>query len=169
MPFDEEEQKPSAQAQKIGLKKVSSQKSVFENLPKKPGPEDFERQVQEVQQRQSTYKTRAADLTVQFKKAMTDKTLYSNKNLFQQEVEKDLLRNMVKLAQEINSDPNEREGEGSLSWIIILLQTCFAQRDRANALEYAITQLQKKTDLPALTALVSKEIALALDKSKKSE
>jgi hypothetical protein len=168
MPFDEEPQKPSLQAQKIGLKKVSSQKSVFENMPKKPGPEDFERQVQEVQQRQSTYKTRAADLVVQFNKAMTDKTLRSNKNPFQQEVEKELLRNMVQLAQEVNSDPNEREGEGSLSWIIILLKTCFSQRDRINMLEFSVEQLQKKTDVTALTALIQKEIQ-ALDKSKKSE
>src|SRR5271157_700187 len=102
MSFDDAEQKPSLQAQKIGLKKVSSQKSVFENIPKKPSPEDFERQVQDVQQRQSTYKTRAADLVVQFNKVMADKTLRNNKNPFQQEVEKELLRNMVQLAQEVN-------------------------------------------------------------------
>jgi|ERR1017187_4609528 hypothetical protein len=168
MPFDEEEQKPSLQAQKIGLKKVSSQKSVFDSMPKKPGPEDFERQVQEAQQRQSTFKTRASDLVVQFNKAMTDKTLRSNKNPFQNEVEKELLLKMVQLAQEINSDPNEREGEGSLSWIIILLKTCFSQRDRINMLEFSVEQLQKKTDMTVLTALIQKEIQ-ALDKSKKSE
>jgi hypothetical protein len=155
MPFDEEEDKPSVQSQKIGLKKVSSQKSIFEAMPKKPSPEEFEQRVQQVQERSSSYKVRVSELALQFNKAMADKTLSQNRNMFQQEVELDLLRSMVKLAQEVNNDPDEKEGEGSLSWITVLLKTCFNQRDRINRLEYSLSQIEKKIE--------------PLDKPKKSE
>jgi len=155
MPFDEEDDVPTIQSQKIGLKQVSSQKSIFETLPKKPTQSEFTEQVRQVQERASGYKARTADLASQFNKAVADKTLAINKNNFQKEMEIEVLRNMVKLAQEINSDFNEREGEGSLSWITLLLSTCFKQRDKINNLEYVISQLEKKVD--------------ALDKKKSSE
>ena len=145
MPFEEED-KPSVQSQKIGIKKASSQKSIFEAMPKKPSPEEFEKKVQQIQEKSTGYQGKAQELAIQFNKAMIDKTLPQNKNMFQQEIELDLLRNMVKLAQEVNSDPNEKEGEGSLSWIIVLLKTCFNQRDRINLLEYTLTQFEKKIE-----------------------
>lgn len=144
MPFDEDETKPSKQSQKIGIKTVSSQKSLFDSQPKKTTPQEFEQRVQEVHEKMSNYKVRASELVVQFNKAMLDKTLPQNRNMFQQEVELDLLRNMVKLAQEINNDTGENEGEGSLSWITILIKNCFTQRDRINKLEYMILQIERK-------------------------
>ena len=144
MPFDEEEPKPSVQSQKIGLKKVSSQQSVFESMPKKPTPESFQQKVEKIQERDSSYKVKAAQLVTEFNKAMVDKTLPQNKNMFQKEIEMELLRNMVKLAQEINESVQEREGEGSLSWIAILLKQCFSQRDRINTLEYKLSIFEKK-------------------------
>jgi hypothetical protein len=142
------EEQPSAQSQKIGLKKVSSQKSIFESMPKKPTQADLEQKVQQVQEKQSNHQIRARELTVQFSQLMADKTLAQNKNLLQKEVELDLLRSMVGFAQEVNADPTAPEGEGSLSWIIILLKNCFSQRDKINNLEYSLQQLEKKiTDL----------------------
>jgi hypothetical protein len=113
-------------------------------MPKKQTPAEFEQKVQQVQERLSSYKVRAAELALQFNKAMVDKTLPGNRNQFQQEVELDLLRSMIRLAQEINIDPVEKEGEGSLGWITVLLKTCFTQRDRINNLEYGLFQLQNK-------------------------
>lgn len=144
MPFDEDEVKPSAQSQKIGIKKVSPQKSIFESMPKKPGPEDLEQKVQQVQERASGYKAKLYDLAIQFNNAMIDKTLQQNKNMFQREIESELLRDMSNLAQEINSDPMEKDGVGSLNWIVLLLKTCLNQRDRINRLEYALSQIEKK-------------------------
>lgn len=155
MPFDEEEDVPTIQSQKIGLKQVSSQKSIFDSMPKKPSQEEFTQQVRHIQERASGYKAKTAELALQFNKAIADKTLAVNKNSFQKEMEVEILRNMVKLAQDINSDIQEREGEGSLSWITLLLSTCFKQRDKINNLEYAVSQLEKKID--------------ALDKKKSSE
>jgi len=140
----EKEEEQSAQSQKIGLKKVSSQQSIFETMPKKQTPAEFEKKVKQVQERASSYKVRAAELALQFNKAMADKILPDNRNTFQEEVELDLLRSMVKLAQEINNDDQENEGEGSLGWITVLLKTCFNQRDRINNLEYGLFELQKK-------------------------
>lgn len=167
MPFDEEDDndQPSIQSQKVGLKKVSTQQSIFESMPKKPTQEDLDDRVKRAQQRASQYKAKAADLATQFNKSMADKTLAANKNLFQKELERDLLGQMVQLAIDINNDPNEKEGMGSLSWITLLLRTCFAQRDKINLLEYAVTQLEKKTDPAVLNDLILK----ALDAKKKSE
>lgn len=171
MPFDEEDQdQQSVQSQKVGLKQVSSQKSIFDSMPKKQSPEEFEAKVHKSQERQSHNKARAADLAVQFNKAMADKTLPQNKNMFQQEVEKELLGKMVQLAVDINSDQTEQyDGMGSLSWITLLLKTCFNQRDRINVLEYKVTHLERKPDMANVAEYVSKEIAKALDGKKDSE
>lgn len=147
MPFDEEDNdQPSVQSQKLGLKNVSSQKSIFDSVPKKPTQGDLDTTVKKIQERASNYKAKAAELALQFNKSMADKTLVQNRNMFQQEVEKELLKSMVELAVDINNDPNEKEGMGSLSWITLLLRTCFSQRDKINRLEYAVSQLEKKFD-----------------------
>jgi len=172
MPLDDDydnEEQPSSKSQKTGLKQVSSQKSIFDSMPKKPTAEKLEKQVKQIQDRDSDYQIRAADLVLKFKKAMEDKTLQSNKNIFARELEKDLLSDMIKLAVEINNDPNEPEGMGSMSWIVLLFKTCFSQRDKMNKLEYTISLLDKKTDPAVLSALIIKEINTALDSRKKSE
>jgi DNA repair ATPase RecN len=167
MPFDVDPKEP--RETKVKLKQVSSQKSMFENMPKKPTPQEFQQQVQQAQEKSSTYKKRASELATQFAKMMADKTLPENKNLFAIEAKRELLSNMVQLAKDINNDPNELEGDGSLIWIIVLFNTCFDQRDRINKLEYALTQIQKTLDSTMLTDLISKEITKVLDSKKTSE
>lgn len=142
---------------------------MFDGNRKKPSPKDFQQQVQQVQDTQSGYKKRAAELFVQFQKAMSDKTLPQNRNVFNAESEKELLQNMIILAAEINSDPNERESEGSLTWIVLLLKTCFTQRDKVNELEFNLATLNKKLDPVAMADFINKEIIKALDKKKGSE
>ena len=144
MPFDEEETKPSVQSKKMGLKQVSSQKSIFDNIPKKPTQESLDTKVQQVQETSSAYKIEADSLARQFIAAIKDKTLTDNKNQFQKDVEVELLRNMANLAQKIDNDEVEMAGMGSLAWIVLLFRTCFNQRDRANTLEYRLLQIEKK-------------------------
>lgn len=143
--------------------------SMFDGKRKKPTQQEFQQQVKHTQETLSGYKKRAADLFVQFQKAMADKTLPQNRNIFNQESEKELLQNMIILAAEINSDPNERESEGSLTWIVLLLKTCFSQRDKMNEMEFAIHSLHKKLDPTAMSEFINKEISNALDKKKGSE
>lgn len=166
MPFDEDE--PKEFKPKIGLKKQGA-KSMFEGKPRPPTQQEFEQQVQQTQDRLSGYNKRAADLFLQFNKAMSDKTLPQNRNSLNNEIEKELLQNMVQLATEINNDPAEKEGMGSLTWIILLFKTCFSQRDRLNEMEYTLSSLQKKLDSSMLSDYINKEIAKALDKKKDGE
>jgi hypothetical protein len=169
LPFEEEDDDAQSSPQKVTLKKVSSQKSMFDGTPKKQSAEDFERKVHQIQERSSGYKAKAADLALQFSKMMNDKTIANNKNVFAQEVERDVLSKMIQLAVEINNDPYEQEGMGSLSWITLLFKTCLSQRDRINKLEYCLLSLDKKLDSKFLSDLISKEIKQALDKQKSNE
>jgi hypothetical protein len=167
MPFDEEDE-DQVSNQKTGLKNVSTQRSIFEQMKKKPTQEDFEKQVKAVEQKMASYKQRAAELAVQFKKIVEDKTLSQNKNIFNTELEREVLSKMIQLASEINNDPNEQEGMGSLSWITLLFKTVLSQRDRINNLEYSISQLDKKIDIDNLSSKIIKQIQ-SLDKTKKDE
>jgi len=149
---------------------VKSQgQSMFDNKRRKPTQQEFQQQVHQAQEVQSGYKKRAAELFVQFQRAIMDKTLPQNRNVFNVESEKELLQNMIQLAVEINNDPNERESEGCLTWIVLLLKTCFAQRDKLNELEFSMASLQKKFEPVALSEFINKEINKALDKKKGSE
>lgn len=167
MPFDEEDDTP--EPSKVGLKNVSSQKSIFDNMPKKPSQEDFEKKVHQNQEKLSSYKNRAAELSSNYFKIINDKTLKQNKNIFVQDMEKELLTKMIQLAMEINNDPAEAEGMGSLTWIAQLFKLSLIQRDKINQLEYTLSQLEKKLDTNYLLTLISKEIKNLLDKKKDSE
>lgn len=163
MPFDEEEELEIPQ--KIAIKKVSSQKSIFDSHPKKPSKEDLEKRVQDYQDKDFTIKTQAAELTAQFKKMMADKTLKKNKSIFAAELEQELLSKMIDLGIKINDDPDQKhESMGSMSWIILLFRTCLYQRDRINELEFTLSQIDKK-----INATISKEISARLDNKKVDE
>jgi hypothetical protein len=163
-------QGPQEYEPRVGLKKqTTGQKSMFEGKVKPPTQQDFQKKVEESQEKMAGYKKRAAELFVQFNKTVMDKTLPQNRNVFNMESEKEMLQNMIQLAIEINNDPNEQEGMGSLTWITCLFKTTLAQRDRINELEYAVTMMQKKLDSSALADYINKEITKALDKKKTGE
>lgn len=162
MPFDEEDD--SEKVSKKGIKNASSQKSIFDGLPKKVSQESFEKEVRKYQEKESSYKNKAADLSSQFFKILSDKTLRKNKNIFEQEMEKELLSKMIQLAAEINSDPIEAEGIGSLTWIAQLFKVVLIQRDKINQLEFTVSQLEKMLEPGVLTVLISKEIKNHIDK-----
>ena len=161
MPFDEED--PKEFVPKSSLKKVTGQKSMFDGKPKPPTQQQHQQNVQASLDKKTGYNKRAADLFIQFSKAMADKTLLQNRNIFNTETERELQQDMVKLAMDINTDEMEEDSMGSLTLIICLMKTCFSQRDRMNELEYS---LQKKLDTAGITELINKEIAKALDAKK---
>jgi len=161
MPFDEEDQ-DQPQTHKIGLKQVSSQPSIFDSIPKKPTQADLDQRVKAMQERDATYKAQVAEFTVQFSKMIKDKTLRQNKNIIQKDMEKELMDEMIKFAFQVNKDPVEQEGAGSVSLILLLLRAILFQRDRINELEYSQVQIQKVIDL------LGKEIK-GLDIKKSSE
>lgn len=167
MPFEEKD--PKEFGPKIGLKQVAGQKSMFEGRPKRQTQQEFQKQVEIAQEKKTGYNKQAADLFVQFNKTVSDKTLPQNRNVFNMEAEKELLQNMVQLAIDINNDPSEQEGMGSLTWIICLFKTVLAQRDRINELEFSLGGVQKKIDSSTLTEYIKKEISNALDAKKVNE
>ena len=167
-PFSNDNEQPSIQSQKIGLKKVSTQKSIFDSMPKKPTQDDLDQRVRNVETRVASNKSKGYDLAVQFFKTMADKTLPENKNMLQKEMEQDLLKRLMQFAIAANTDIAEKEGSGSLSLITILMNLALKQRDKINLLEYKVSILEKKSEPAYLSALISKEIA-ALDNKKKSE
>ena len=128
-----------------------SSKIAFRSLhpiPKKPSSEDFDEKVKQVNEQNSLYKQRAAEYSIQFKKTIADKTLQQNRNVFSNELEQEIVSKMIRLAADINEDPNEQEGMGSLMWVALLMKTCLYQRDRINDLEYSVSQLKKKAGTP---------------------
>lgn len=168
MPFDEEEDDSlTEQPKNSRLKKVSSQKSIFDNVPKRPSYENFSKKVDAIQEKADSYKSQSAALALQFFHLINDKTLKRNKTIFSKEVEKELLTNLINISIEINNDPLEKEGMGSLALITILLKTVLMQKDKINELEFNLSELNKKYSNESLEELISKKIE-ALDLVKKS-
>ncbi len=145
MPLDSEEE--DIPLKKVGLKQISSKKSIFDSdASKKNSKENFEQKVDEIHKKSNDYKAKAADLALAYKKLVLDKTLPQNRNVFLEELEKDTLTKMVSLAVEINNDENEQEGMGTMGWVTLLLKYFLFHRDRINTLEYSILQLQKNNE-----------------------
>jgi len=142
-PFEDDYDTNVEPKPKVGLKNISSQKSMFDTDDKKVTQQDFDNKIKSIQESKSSYKKRSADLVLKFKKIMSDKTLKQNKNVFVVEMEKEVVLEMIKLAIEINNDVDEEDGMGSMSWITLLLQQVIAQKDRINELEYQLFQLKK--------------------------
>jgi len=165
MPFEEDEDLDSLK--KFNAVKLKNPVPQTQK-PKRPSSQEFEKKVKEVQDQKSEYKQRASDLTVQFKKIIEDKTLVQNKNIFSLELEKDVLSKMIQLAIEINNDPNEEEGMGSLSWIALLFKTIISQRDKINNLEYSISKIERVNFKDFISSEIKKQLQ-ELDNNKKSE
>jgi len=165
MPFEsDEEELPTVQ--QSGLKNISSKKSMFDDMKKKPTQKDLEQKIAALEEKDFNYKQRASNLALKFLKLIDDKTLPANRGPFHNDMEREVLLEMINLANEINNDPEENEGMGSLSWITLLFKTSLSQRDRLNKLEFAALQIEKKYSEDNLCALINKEIAKALDNKK---
>lgn len=173
MPSEKDEPKslqgPDEYTPKGGVKQQPGQKSMFDGKPKRQTPQEFQQKVQQTQDKLVGYNRRAAELYAQFQRAMADKTLSQNRNVFAADTEREMLQNLLQLAAEINEDPNEQNSGGSLTLDILLLKTVMFQRDRINELEYGLVTMQKKFDSAALTDYINKEISKALDKKKGNE
>ena len=144
MPFDEESEEEVLPPKKSGLKKASSQKSIFDDMPKKPSQKDLDNRVKRTQDKLSGYRAEGAELSKKYIGLLQDKTLKQNKSLFVREMEQEVITSMVQLAIDINNDPAEQEGMGSLGWITLLLKVCLSQNNKINDLEYKTSLLEKK-------------------------
>ena len=165
MPFDEEDEK--AVVERVKLKQVSSKKSIFENQEKKPSKEDLEAKANIVENKINNNKVQGSQLATKFKKIMAERTLLENKSIFEKDAEKELLTELISFANELNNDPNESEGIGSLAVISIMLKILIDMRDRVNKIEYNFILFEKniKQELSSIDKKII-EISSSLDKSK---
>lgn len=164
MPFDEEDDVEDTRP-KRGVKALKG-KSIFDNKPKPPSREDFERKANAANNQLNSYNTRALDLSLAFKKALEDKTLPQNKNIIAVELEKELLGSMGQLAVDMNTDENEIEGMGSVGLNSLLLRCLLLQRDRMNTMEFALRTLQNTVNNLQTTL---ENVSTAVDAKKQSE
>lgn len=144
IPFFDETENEVEDTKNAGLKSVSSSKSIFDSIPKKPTRDSLKQKIGEMQETTSSYKKKISDLTKKFLSFINDKTLKENRDPFQESLEKETISQLTDLASQINEDPSEREGMGSLLLSTILMKIVFQQRDKINNLEYRISKLEKK-------------------------
>jgi len=156
MPFDEEE---SQQAPNKKSLKINNDKSIF--IKKNDvSQQDFEKNISDMQGKSAEYALRAAELSSNFRKILDDKSLVKNKNVFQLDVERDILESLIKLCIEMNEDENEKESMGATGLVALLLKACLIQRDRINNLDFNYVQLESR-----ILLLEEKLEAIAKDKA----
>jgi hypothetical protein len=137
----------------IGLK-INNDNSMTSKLPKKPPADEFEKKASMVNEKLNEYHARASDYALKYKHIIIDdKTLADNKGIFTRQAEMEIINNLVYLADEMNNDPHEQEGSGSIGVISLLLKITLLQRDVVNKLEYDIYKLQN--DVKKLSAVIS--------------
>jgi len=138
------------------VKLDNSKSSVPENPPKL---EDFRTKVNEILSHEEEQKKVAFELTKKFLGLFKDKTLDEQKNPKDRDAEKNIIRDLVDFARIINSDSNQEEDLGTISFLITLARALISERDRANEIEYALVQTKK--ELATLSARLTR-----LEKSK---
>jgi len=124
--------------------KISNKNSIFNSLPKKPNPAEFQQKVKDTQEKIMGYEAEASQLAVMFKKMLDDRTLSDNKTMLALEAERDLIAKIVDVAVKLNNDENELEGMGSVGLSILLFRGILEHRDKINKLEYSLAQAEKK-------------------------
>ena len=149
MPFDDD--KEFTPKKKIGLK-IDNQNSDVKSKNKPIDP-DFQAKVKSQTENTNVNQQQAYQLSVDFLRLLDSKVLRQNKDIFEQNIEKELISKMAKLAAEINAGENAIEyavedtgpiGIGTLGLTTLLLRSLLIQRDRINKLEYLLNQSSKK-------------------------
>lgn len=136
-------------APKINLQ-PSINKSIFDNIPKKPSKVDFERKAHEVNDRLNSYADRSAELIPLFVKLLDNKELSENKSVMVGDIEKEIIGKLMQLGIDMNEDEYEKEGSGSIGLNVLLMRCLLIQRDKINELDYGMAQL--KSEIKSLKA-----------------
>lgn len=89
-------------------------------------------------------KQQAVVLINKFWQIIQSTKLVENKGPTEKSVEAQLIRDLVEFANEMNNDPNEIEGSGSVAIITLLLKTVLGMRDQQNNLAYKIFKLEQQ-------------------------
>lgn len=134
--------------------KISNENSMFANQPKRPTKQDLDKSAKEIQEKDIGFKEKAAELAVNFRKMLDDKTLVDNKNQFSLEIERESISNLAQLAIDMNNDEYEQQdGMGSVGLSVLLFRCILIQRDKINKLDYAINEMNNAVNKLKLQAI----------------
>lgn len=123
--------------------KLSREKSIFANIPKKPTQKEFKEEIKEYQKQDVGIKERIAELTVKYNSAINDSTLEENKSELHKDAEKALVKEIVNLGLQLDNDDSQPEGIGSIGLCNLLMRINFTLRDKINELAYELEKIKK--------------------------
>lgn len=140
--FESNEEDAKFQKERRGGLKLNSSKSLFNKETVKK--EDFEQQADEAFEKLQDRKQQAVELVQQFWSFVKDETLSVEKGPIKKSLEKDIVSKLLNFASDMNNDPNEPEGSGSVAIITLLLKTALYFRDCNNDTRYRLEKLEKE-------------------------
>jgi len=131
-------------------------KSMFDDQPKKPSPEQFKQQASAVNDKLNSYNVRAVEAVTAFMKLLEDQTIPKNKSVFAADVEQEIINKFQRIALDMDADEHQPEGMGSVGVITFLLKVSLIQRDKINQLDYNINLLNAQIKETALQSIDKK-------------
>lgn len=140
--LESDEEDAKIQKERRGGLKIDSSKSIFSKETVKK--EVFEEKANQVFEQIQNRKEKAVELVQQFWDFVKDETLPSEKGPIRKSLEKEIVSKLLNFASEMNNDPNEPEGAGSVAVITLLLKAVLFLRDSHNELKYRLTKLEQK-------------------------
>jgi len=130
----------------IKLKNTKAVKLSNENSIIKPSPPlpNIAQNAQKILSSNEEQKKIAFDLTTRLLGMIKDKTLDENKDPKSRDAEKQILSEYAAFSRLINSDPNQEDCIGTLTFVMSIARCMMIQRDRINECEYRVIQLNNK-------------------------
>lgn len=142
--LESDEEAAKLQLNRRGGVKLNSSKSQFTKETVKK--EVFDQQADEVYDQMQDRKQKAVELVQQFWSFIKDETLVAEKGPIRKNLEKDIVSKLLTFASEMNNDPKEAEGAGSVAVITLLLKTVLYLRDTNNEARYRLSMLEQKVN-----------------------
>jgi hypothetical protein len=91
---------------------------------------------------------RAVEVISNFLKMVDDKTLARNRGSIADDVEKEIRKELLELALDLNNDETEEDnGKGSVVVLAPVIKIILMYRDRLNNIEYELQQLKQNLNL----------------------
>lgn len=144
-----EEDAKLQQNRRGGLKLNSSKSQFIKEIVRQ---EVFDQQATQAFDQMQERKQQAVELVQQFWSFIKDETLVREKGPIRKNLEKEIVNKLLNFASEMNNDPNESEGAGSVAVITLLLKTVLYLRDSNNENRYHLSKLEQKLNLLSSTS-----------------
>jgi hypothetical protein len=128
----------------VPKKTVKLDNSASTVRPNLPPPDNFRENIQKILTEEEEQKRVGFELTQKFFGLVKDKILDETKDTRYREYEKSTIRDLIDFARLINSDQNQEENIGTMSFVLALARAILMQRDRINQIDYDNQQLKKE-------------------------